>query len=279
MEFDGMVLSGGGIHGISFIGSIQYMEESCMLKKCKQFVGTSIGSVICFLIVLDIRVCEMMNILEEYELLSKKDIKLANIFTKYSIDSVNRIKNIIEKKLNEKNININITFEELYKYSKKELIVTGTNLTDKCIEYFDVKTTPQMKIMDAILISISIPFIYEPYVYNDKCYVDGGLLDNFPIHKLDNENKMNIGITTKTKLVTSGLIGYILNIIETIRNYTHKNNDTCYIIEIQNNDIPLISYDYKNKIQRLYNNGYEQTTKYFKDIKEKKSLNENVKIN
>lgn len=88
----------------------------------------------------------------------------------------------------------------------KDLIITGTNLQTEKTDIFSAATTPDLPIADAARISSSIPAFFEAVYINKKTgqvernmtaekakdpnyvpYVDGGLLDNFPIEYLSDE--------------------------------------------------------------------------------------------
>jgi predicted acylesterase/phospholipase RssA len=86
--------------------------------------------------------------------------------------------------------NPNITFRELAALAGiegslyKKLTLTGTNLTDKIPEYYNVETTPDMPIVLAARISASFPGGFKPVIIEEKgvkkVKVDGGLLENIP---------------------------------------------------------------------------------------------------
>ena len=63
--------------------------------------------------------------------------------------------------------------------------------------YYSYETFPDMKIIDALRISFSIPFIFEPIKMNNKIYVDVGLTNNYAIDlfKHDLENTLGIIVT------------------------------------------------------------------------------------
>ena len=84
-----------------------------------------------------------------------------------------------------------ITFKELELLSKapgsrfKNLILTGSNITDGVLEYYNAENTPDMPIAKAARISASFPGVYKPVIEvdasgNPKVKVDGGLLENVP---------------------------------------------------------------------------------------------------
>ena len=107
----------------------------------------------------------------------------------------------LERLIKEKTGNENITFEELHQKGFKELYITGTSLNKQKAVVFSYESYPKMKIKDAVRISISIPLYFEPVFidssgktfYHPKqkqeldMMVDGGILENFPIHIFDKQ--------------------------------------------------------------------------------------------
>jgi NTE family protein len=81
----------------------------------------------------------------------------------------------------------------------KEFYCTGTNLTRQRIEIFSWQNTPNMLLKTAVRISGSIPIYYKPVIIDSagvetekplpgvvyNYYVDGGMLENFPITMFD----------------------------------------------------------------------------------------------
>ena len=48
--FKNLVISGGGMSGFGFLGILKYLQDIEILYKPKNFLGTSMGSIICFFI-------------------------------------------------------------------------------------------------------------------------------------------------------------------------------------------------------------------------------------
>ena len=46
---------------------------------------------------------------------------------------------------------------------------------------FNHKTHANMKVIDAVYASSTLPFIFQPFWYEDSYYLDGGLLNNYPL--------------------------------------------------------------------------------------------------
>ena len=56
-----LAISGGGSMGIGIIGIIKYLENKHIIKNIKNYIGTSIGSLICFLLILGYTTNQIYN--------------------------------------------------------------------------------------------------------------------------------------------------------------------------------------------------------------------------
>jgi predicted acylesterase/phospholipase RssA len=87
----------------------------------------------------------------------------------------------------------NVTFAQHHQIMETTLLVTGSNLTTGRTQLFSHEETPHFPVADAIRISMSMPFIYKPYVITESrpgwppcgTYVDGGLWNNLPFRDFD----------------------------------------------------------------------------------------------
>ena len=210
-----LVFEGAGVKGIAYVGAVQEMESKKLMDSVKRVGGTSSGAIVALMISLGYSGKEIENII------LKTNFKKFNDGKFFFIGGINRMKKHygwykgkkIEKWfegiIKEKTGNENITFEELHQAGFKDLYITGTSLNKQKPVVFSYDTYPKMKIKDAVRISISIPLYYEP-VYMDSTgtifnrpkqkqgldiMVDGGILENFPIHIFDNihPNQETIG--------------------------------------------------------------------------------------
>lgn len=97
---------------------------------------------------------------------------------------------------------VNITFGELIKITENDIRVNTTNMSKNIPCVFSNTNTPDFPVIDAVCMSMSIPFTFKPTfvdtnvvvggkgVDNEDYYgfhVDGGMLNNFPLHLYDND--------------------------------------------------------------------------------------------
>jgi predicted acylesterase/phospholipase RssA len=180
-----LILNGGGIQAISYIGSLKIVEENQELIDIEEFVGVSAGSICCLGLVLGYTSEEMKDIIENLELINERDISILSLFEKFGINNGESIKKSIETLLKNKGYNSSITLSELYKSTGKNFIIVVTNLSKYRAEYLNHETEPELKVIDAIRMSISIPLYFQSVEYKGDYYVDGALSDNFAIKPIN----------------------------------------------------------------------------------------------
>jgi len=194
-EITCLCFSGGGIKGFSFVGALtKLMEKNIInIEKIDTFVGTSAGSMFSFFLVLGFTIDEIKDFIMTFNFSKLNgEIDCINLLESFGINNGERIKLLFSKFLEIKYSVKDITFKELYNLTNKKLLVIGTNLTKSREELFSVDSTPDMSVITAIRISTSVPIIFTPVNYNGDLYVDGALVNNFPINYCPIDNTYGI---------------------------------------------------------------------------------------
>ena len=185
-DFDCLVLSGGGIRGIGLCGGLDVFDEHGCLANVDTFIGTSMGALICCVLAIGFECNELYPLFCDINWKDFSEIKVSNFIKSFGLDNGSKIMGKIRKLFCDKKINPNITFSQLYELNGNQLIVTGVCVEEHTVKFFNKETSPDLKILDAVRISISIPYLFTSPIYKDKHYVDGGLLDNFPTDCIPN---------------------------------------------------------------------------------------------
>lgn len=209
-HFKNMVFEGGGVKGIAYTGAMQIMQEKGVLANIKRVGGTSAGAINATLFALGYDIAEQRRILKKLNFnnfmddswgLVRDADRLVKKFGWYKGDFFHHwISGLINKKLH----NPNATFRDLNAAGRPDLYVYGTNLSTRYGEIFSIAHTPTTRIADAVRISMSIPLFFAAFrnARNDV-YVDGGLLNNFPVKLFDREkyieeaDRPKMGLETK----------------------------------------------------------------------------------
>ena len=174
MPYNTLCLSGGGVYGLSIIGSLKYLCDKNILKlySINKFIGTSIGSIICFLLVINYDINTIIKIIYKLNLDKIKiNFDLSNLIENFGIDNGCKIISIIQTLIFNKLELYDITFKQLYEKTKKDLNIIALNYTKKKEALLSYKTTPDMSVILAIRMSSSIPFIFRPVKYKNYLYI------------------------------------------------------------------------------------------------------------
>ena len=263
-----LVLCGGGMKGLYLVGALKYFDELNILKTIHTYAGTSMGGLICFMMNIDYTIDELYKFLKSFNFQNTIDdnFDINYIFKNYSINTHQNIDFIFEKVMNFKNINKNITLIELYNKTKKKLILTSVNINDKVCEYISYETYPDLDILTALKMTMAVPLLYPPVKLNNKLYIDGGILNNFPIDIFIDNLDEAIGINLHSEFLHvkdyDNIINYIIRIMSiafqpTINNFSddiYKN--VVYNLKI-NNDVKTFNFELSSKKKKeMYLYGY-----------------------
>ncbi len=267
-----IVFSGGGIKGFVYIGIIKQIEKNYNIQtEFNEFYGTSIGALIAFLLCISYTSIELEYIFLNLDLNKLLCIKIHKLLNNYGIISNQNILRLLQKLILYKNIDPNITYDQFYKLTKKDFgcIATQINGNSFINVFFSYKTTPHIKIIDSLLASMNIPFVFEKYCIESNYYIDGGFTNNFPIEYANNNNqvigcyfKSSIDSTTSNTTINSffDYTKLLLNCIKKkylsvqhnkLNKYHNKNN--IKLIKIKNIVQNTINFDinYSDKLKLI----------------------------
>lgn len=204
-SIENLVFEGAGIRGIAYSGVIKELEGRGMMEGIKKVGGTSAGAITSMMVALGYNSDEIYKIISETKFQKFNDggmmlaggiYRLCNKFGWYRGDAFTRwVENIIAAKTG----NSDITFRQLEEQDYKQLYVTATCLNRQKLLILSAETYPDMKIKDAVRISMSVPLYFEAvfidsngHVYKKPrkrkgldIVVDGGIKGNFPIFIFD----------------------------------------------------------------------------------------------
>ena len=156
-----LIISGGGVKATSIIGVLEVLYEKNLLD-LKGMIGSSAGGLICFLLNIGYTYQEMKEILFSLDFGQYRDIDFSRVLEKWGLDTGLKIMKLIGSVAKQKDISPDITFKELYDKTQQELTLTGSELTKNEAIYFNYHNFPDMKVLDALRITISFPVVFYP---------------------------------------------------------------------------------------------------------------------
>ena len=144
-EIDTIVISGGGIRGIGFLGILDKLSEYKNLENIITYIGSSIGGIICFFL-----------------MIGYKPIDIFLFFFNIEETDINKI---IEKSFNKFEEYKDISFKELNKITNKNLIITSYNIIELQSYYYD--SNSDKNVLEELKETITIQFSFTKNVFID----------------------------------------------------------------------------------------------------------------
>jgi len=248
-----LVLGPASMGIYAFLGRLKSMEES--LGTVKEISGSSAGSILALFWAIDMSIDDMIEISLNVDLSDFVKLNIGTFFNKFGFVEIEPIRDKLVEICG-----CDPTFREL----KKKIYVSAFCLNTSKTEYFSVDTHPDMKVIDAVCMSIAIPLIFASSEYEGKTYVDGGTVEEYPMNPFIGKKPHEV---TCVKLVMDDIFKETIDnpkdFLESLIRSTLKNRtnyeEKCVMIPIDVGDAGIFDFNmtYEEKVI-LMNIGYSQ---------------------
>ena len=280
-----LCVEGGGVKLITGIGALRVLEKKGILENIEKYAGSSAGALICVLLNIGMTPDCIENTVfsQGSKLVHDFFIKIPyNLLRNYGLYSGNKMVRYIQGLFIERGFDENITFAELNDKTGKILVLTGTSLNVMDTFYFNCHTTPNMKVIDALRISISIPLYFTSIEHEidgiKHTMVDGGTINNFPMYYFNIVDNTGKYILTCKDLIKEKLskskscmdcsniigimyldIGEIKNVDDFYQGFNIINNIYDYCTSLLNTFLSKIEQDnFRNPLTGARDNFFEK---------------------
>lgn len=199
MTIKHIVFSGGGPTGLMVLGTLQHLQtcEFWNIENIESIYATSAGALLGIILCLKY----------DWETLNNYFIKrpwqdafpitgeqLLNAYVNKGFFDNKCFETFFKPLFDAKNIPLNITLYEFYKYSNITLHMFSLEINENKIKEISHITYPDLPLLTAIHMTCAIPMIITPVCFDGKCFVDGGIIHNYPLDNcvLDHPDKSEI---------------------------------------------------------------------------------------
>ena len=265
MPIKHLVISGGGPLGFRYLGALQKLEmnEFWSFNEIESIYGTSIGAIIGTFICLKYDWETLNKYIIERPWHDAFKVNPKQIFDSYYNKGLfdKKLAEIIFKPLLEaKDLTLNITLKEFFEFSKIDLHIFTFDLNKFQTIELSHTTHPDLGLLQALTMSSSLPGIFIPTIIDNCCYIDGGVLCNYPLNQClrdhtnkdeilgikssynkETDNFANVEVTSETSLLEYVIcmsINSMNYIRDTIKMENIENTVRCYVT---NNPLTLDS--------------------------------------
>ena len=185
---------GGSCKGVTYLGAIRAWERYVPLRlgmslveycnQLKGFAGTSIGSIVALGLMLDLSAEQLSAIFSPY-MSSPRSYVMSNpdvtrFVSEFGIDDGDRLRAAISNILREGGLCEHITFQELKRLLRRNFVCVATNLATTAPVHLSAETTPALRVVDGIYMSMCLPLVLAPLRYDGQYHIDGACSENMP---------------------------------------------------------------------------------------------------
>lgn len=184
-----IVIAGGGPAGFITYGVLKHLsqEKFWSINNIESLYGTSIGAFFSTVVCLDYK----WNILDDYfierpwdKLIEITPQSIINVFiSSGAVDPNIFAERALEPLLTAKGLDKDTTLKDFYDFCGIDLHIFATEINSQKLQKVDLSHTthPDWKLTESVAMSIAYPLFFKPICKEDKCYIDGGLINHYPI--------------------------------------------------------------------------------------------------
>jgi len=260
-----LAIGPGAMAYFAFLGALGALRDCQKLDNLEEISGASAGGLLAFFYV--VAEGNIKTILDYSIDIPIKDIMKPNIrqFLKhFGLISQKKIKAVIVDIIRVFFSREDLTFQE---FQNLRPTMPKIHISAYCVnlgrtEYFSCDSNPNMSIVDALCMTIAVPFLFASVEQQGRRYIDGGSMEETPcgifIGKRD-VNVLQTAWTSKThEYDTRNLKSYIMSILQTTMYLRPKYNYP--VIDIDMSKFELFDFGVSTETKlRLFSFGYHST--------------------
>jgi NTE family protein len=182
-----IVISGGGPTGLLSYGAAKHLAQQGFWSHdtVETIYGTSIGSLIGAMLCLkhEWSTLDDYIIKRPWEKVIADSLEVFELFSCKGMAKLKLLDDIMRPLLESKDLSLAITLSEFHEYSRISLNVFTVDLNTFQKVQLSHATHPTLPMMDAIKMSCCMPMLFQPIVRDGCCYIDGGIMVNYPLRE------------------------------------------------------------------------------------------------
>lgn len=186
MTIKHLVLTGGGPTCIKALGVLQHLNENKFwnIDNIESIYATSGGAIIAVLLCLRFEwsaITDYVLFRPWHEVYHISVNHIFDAYTKKGLFDGSAMEIFMKPFFQAKDLPMTMTLSEFFEHTHIELHVFTLEMNE--FEMVDVsyKTHPDLLLMTAIHMTGALPIVIAPVCIDNKCYIDGGVLSNYPL--------------------------------------------------------------------------------------------------
>jgi predicted acylesterase/phospholipase RssA len=193
-KIEHLILCGGGPIGLVQYGALKYLTNRnyIVFNNIKSIYATSIGCIIGFVYIINLEWSWMDDFLIKRpweKLVNFTPYDYINMFNTKGLLTIEFVTNCLKPLFYAKDIPLTITLKEFYELTNIEFNLFTCNFTKFEKEKLNYINNPDLEVIEAIYMSLTIPILCVPIYKNNCFYFDGGILVVCPLNDCIQDKK------------------------------------------------------------------------------------------
>jgi predicted acylesterase/phospholipase RssA len=259
-----LAIGPGAMAYFAFLGALGALRDCHELDNLEAISGASAGGLLAFFYV--VAEGNIKTILDYSLDIPIKDIMKPNIrqFLKhFGLVSQKKIRSVIVDIIRVFFSKEDLTFRELQDLRPT---MPKVHISAYCVnlartEYFSVDSTPNMSVVDALCMTIAVPFLFATVEHQGRKYIDGGTMEDTPCGVFVGSEDVKVMRTVWSETPeydTCNLKSYITSILFTMMRLRSKYNYP--FIDIDMSKIEMFDFGVSTETKlKMFSFGYHST--------------------
>jgi len=259
-----LAIGPGAMAYFAFLGALGALRDCHELDNLEAISGASAGGLLAFFYV--VAEGNIKTILDYSVDIPIKDIMKPNIrqFLKnFGLVSQRKIRNVIVDIIRVFFSKEDLTFRELQdlRPTMPKVYISAYCVNLGRTEYFSVDSTPDMSVVDALCMTIAVPFLFATVEHQGRKYIDGGTMEDTPCGVFVGSTNVKVMRTIwseNPEYDTRNLKSYLVSILYTMmrmrRRYSYP------FIDIDMTKIEMFDFGVSTEAKlKMFSFGYHST--------------------
>jgi predicted acylesterase/phospholipase RssA len=176
-----LVFSGGSIRGLALMSSYATLLSMYPQLDIRGCAGVSAGAIMCLAVCLRLSPREMM-MFPNQEFLEKfsTGFKVQKKCQRWSVLDIEPLREALAAQMEKKSLSRWTTFSDI---SWLDMRVFAVDITNNKLVEFSSRNTPNHSVLDAVVASCAMPFVFPPVQTPLGCFMDGAVVQQFPFRE------------------------------------------------------------------------------------------------
>ena len=213
-----LVFAGGGMRGLAYGGALAQLAREgldmvSMNRPIKGVAGTSIGALFAAMIAVRMTPECILREIHSFQVNDLFSIDPCTLFYSLGFDEGARLTGFLHGLLRKVTGREDLTLRELFLLSKLKLVIPVTNLNSGTVEYISHESDPEMSLVELLRMTMGIPIVFSPRKWKGSLYVDGGIMDNYPISQFPAHKTLGLKVFWSYSFRLDSLDQYVARVV------------------------------------------------------------------